>query len=167
MDKKKFFEAIYAACTDEIVSRRRGLMMPFCVLLTGVVLLFLQSHFFKASDDILRISLFLLGIVSIVLSAFLTYNRLLGEGEPYSLKEKKFLSVATVSFDLSQKQIVLETLKSGNMQEFYNIPRNGISAISVMIAKTFDETTVVAMVFQYVDLEYVPVSDILVVHQSK
>ena len=82
MNKIKFYEALYASC-DNIVARRKSLVMPFVMILIGVALPLISMFALKGSQyDDINSSVVLVGLAIAIIGGIWLLGRITSKGEP-------------------------------------------------------------------------------------
>ena len=107
MNKTKFYEALYASCSD-VVAHRKSVVLPLIAIIMGVALTLISTLLLKGAElEDISSSLILAGITLIVGGGIWAAGRFMGSGEPYNTKQDKFLTTRILSFDRARRSEVL------------------------------------------------------------
>lgn len=163
MNKLKFYEALYTSCSY-IVARRKSIVLPILVIISGIVLPLLSMMFLKGSgfEDINSV-LVLLGIALAVGGGIWLLGRLTGRGEPYHTEKGLYLDARTLAFDRSRRSKVLKAIGSKDLDALLAIPTCDVSALCVLIVTLPDNTFAAAQVFEYAELEYRELGNVTII----
>ena len=154
MNRIKFYEALYASCSD-IVARRKSIVLPLLVIALGIALPLISMIIFEGPEfDDLNSSIVLIGIALAVGGGIWLLGRLVGTGEPYHTAKRRFLETKTLSYDRSRRSEVLNAIGSGDINRLLAIPTCEVSALCVMITILHDKSFASAQAFEYAELEY-------------
>jgi hypothetical protein len=154
MNRIKFYEALYASCSD-IVARRKSIVLPLLVIALGIALPLISMMIFEGPEfDDLNSSIVLIGIALAVGGGIWLLGRLVGTGEPYHTANRRFLETKTLSYDRSRRSEVLNAIGSGDINRLLAIPTCEVSALCVMITMLNDKSFAAAQAFEYAELEY-------------
>ena len=154
MNRIKFYEALYASCSD-IVARRKSIVLPLLVIALGIALPLISMIIFEGPEfDDLNSSIVLIGIALAVGGGIWLLGRLVGTGEPYHTAKRRFLETKTLSYDRSRRSEVLNAIGSGDINRLLAIPTCEVSALCVMITMLHDKSFAAAQSFEYAELEY-------------
>ena len=154
MNRIKFYEALYASCSD-IVARRKSIVLPLLVIALGIALPLISMMIFEGPEfDDLNSSIVLIGIALAVGGGIWLLGRLVGTGEPYHTAKRRFLETKTLSYDRSRRSEVLNAIGSGDINRLLAIPTCEVSALCVMITMLNDKSFAAAQAFEYAELEY-------------
>ena len=133
MNRIKFYEALYASCSD-IVARRKSIVLPLLVITLGIALPLISMIIFEGPEfDDLNSSIVLIGIALAVGGGIWLLGRLVGTGEPYHTAKRSFLETKTLSYDRSRRSEVLNAIGSGDINRLLAIPTCEVSALCGMI----------------------------------
>lgn len=154
MNRIKFYEALYASCSD-IVARRKSIVLPLLVIALGIALPLISMMIFEGPEfDDLNSSIVLIGIALAVGGGIWLLGRLVGTGEPYHTAKRRFLETKTLSYDRFRRSEVLNAIGSGDINRLLAIPTCEVSALCVMITMLHDKSFAAAQAFEYAELEY-------------
>ena len=154
MNKTKFYEALYASCSD-VVAHRKSVVLPLIAIIMGVALTLISTLLLKEAElEDISSSLILAGIALIVGGGIWAAGRFMGSGEPYNTKQDKFLTTRILSFDRARRSEVLGAIRSGDVNRLLAIPTCDVSALCVMISHLPDNSFAAAQAFEYAELEY-------------
>lgn len=154
MNKIKFYEALYASC-DNIVARRKSLVMPFVMILIGVALPLISMFALKGSQyDDINSSVVLVGLAIAIIGGIWLLGRVTSKGEPYHKAKGAFLSSKILAFDRSRRSEVISAIGSKDYKALLAIPVCEVSALSVMVVSLPDNSFAAVQAFEYAELEY-------------
>lgn len=160
MNKMKFYEAIYASCND-IVARRKCVVLPLLVIVAGVVLPLITMNIWSGADyDDINSAVILLSIALAVAGGIWLLGRTMGIGLPYDTQRGEFLETKIICFDRSRRKQLVEVVESGVAETLHSIPTCDVSALCVILAMRKDNSIVAAQVFEYAELEYRQLSEV-------
>lgn len=160
MNKMKFYEAIYASCSN-IIARRKGVALPLLVIVLGVVLPMITMNVWSGAEyDDINSAVILLGIALAVAGGIWLLGRTIGHGLPYDTQRSEFLETKIISFDRSRRKQVVDAVESGAVDALLSIPACDVSALCVILAMRKDNSIVAAQVFEYAELEYRQLSEV-------
>ncbi len=154
MNKIKFYEVLYTSCSN-IVARRKSVLLPLLTILVGIALPLISMQLLKggAYDDI-NSSVVLVGLAIAVAGGVWLLGRLVGKGEPYHKAKGEFLTSKILSFDRSNRSKVITAIGSKDYKTLLTIPACEVSALSVMVVCSSDDSFVAVQAFEYAELEY-------------
>lgn len=164
MNKHEISEALYALPGEVVVRRRRSLLLP-AVLLLGGIALFAADRTGAAYLSVdLRSALTFLGGTGAVAGAVWLLARLCGaQGAPYHRAARCFLRYEELCFDRSHAAEVRQYVDRGEVRRVLALERAQVPAVAVALFRTPDNRFVAMRAFEYVDLEYRPISELKVV----
>lgn len=162
MNKIKFYEAIYASCNN-IVARHRSAAMPLALIILGVLLPLTSMNIWSGAEyDDLNSAVVLIGIALAVAGSVWLLGRKMGGGVPYHTERGEFLTTRCLSFDRSARRQLLAALASGDVAQLLAVPTCEVSALTLLLASTKDNSVVVAQAFEYAELEYKQLSEVTI-----
>ncbi|MBO5771997.1 MAG: hypothetical protein J6R09_05115 [Alistipes sp.] len=165
MNKIKFCEALYASC-DEIVARRKTIVVPIVVAIVGM-LLPLACVVFEDKIPSEIYSWLILGGAGISLCGVIwLLARLAGHCEPYHKAKGCYLKNDVLSFDRSHRDKVLEYITVGDYDKLKAEPTCDVSALTVMLYALPDGSFVAAQAFEYAELEYRALCDVKIMRRG-
>lgn len=167
MDKNKICEAMYALPGDVVVRRRKSPVAPIALTLAGAAVIVLNSVYKAEISLDTAASLVFVGW-SLVLTglAWLMVQLFSSRGVPYHNGAKSTLRYEELFFDRSLRGEVLEAVAEGNIVRLLGMKRNDIPAMTVALYRTLDCRFAAMQAFEYLDLEYKPLSDLKIVDRT-
>ena len=154
MNKIKFYEALYASCSD-VVAHRKSVVFPLITIFAGICLALVSTLILKGVElEDISSSVMLIAILLLIGGGVWAVVRLTGRGEPYSTKQGKRLQTRTLSFDRSNRNKVLSAVNSGDIDALLSIPTCNVAAICVLISHLPDYSFAAMQAFEYAELEY-------------
>lgn len=133
MEIKDFNEALYASSNGVIVERRKSIIVPILVLLTGIALL-VVNYFIENGNDAnnLKSALVLIGGATSLIGIALCGVRIFGGGEPYHTGDKCFLERKQYSFDREQRDEVIKAIEACDKLALEAIKESDIASVSAI-----------------------------------
>ena len=163
MNTKRFCETLYASCDGAVVPRRKSLLTPILLLIAGIGLPFLGGLLEdNATADTLHSALVICGIGIALVGAILLLGRCTGDGEPYHLKRRCFLSSQIRNYERELRSEVLDALGKRDYKALMAIPTSEASGLTVLIYALPDSTFAAAQAYEYAELEYRPIGSVYV-----
>ena len=156
-------EQLYSSHGDVIVARRRSTLLPFALIIAAAAALVI--NFFienTASTTDLKSTLVVTGIALGVVGIVLLVRNLIGRGEPYDTRSRKFLRYMLYTFGHEQRDKVLNAVSKGDINGLEELPQSEIPAIVVAAYFSPDKQFVAMQPFAYSELEYHALSEITV-----
>ena len=164
MAKYDMCEAMCALPNNVVTMRRQSLVMPIVTLFIGVTL-FVVNGFLDGGSEMSNIksAIVLFGAVFVLVGGAMTLIRFGGGGlAPWHTEEKCFLKKEELKFRKEDKTEVLDLVKLGNFTTLRSIKAANVSALIVTLWSTPSGHFTAAQVFEYIDLELQPVSELKV-----
>lgn len=164
MVKYDMCEALCALSKGSIVMRRRSLTMPLVIFFLGVVLFIINSLLEGNTDTAnLKSAIVLFGAVFVLIGGSMAVIRLNGKSlTPWHTKEMCFLKKEELRFNKDEKIKVVDLVERQDFTTLRQLNQANISAILVIIWSTPSGDFSVAQAFEYVELEFQPVSKLTV-----
>lgn len=161
MEIKEINEAIYASSNGVVVERRKSIVVPILLLLSGVAL-FVLNYFIENGSDAnnLKSSIVLVGAGLMLLGGLLGGIAIFGEGLPYHKTDKCFLVCKKYSFDHSQQQEVTAAVNSGEKSKLDAIKESNITGVLAVCYYSPKGDFTAMQVFAYDELDYKPISEV-------
>lgn len=167
MDKIKICEAMYALPGGVVVRRRKSLVIPVVLLAVGVALLVLNSVYNAALTNNLRSALVFIGASLALTGIILGAARCFGStGAPYYQAGRCYLGYDELYFDRSESGAVADSIAASNVSRLLTMPRAQVPAVTVCMYRTPDNGFVAMQAFEYVDLEYRPLTGLQIVDRK-
>lgn len=164
MNKHEISEALYALPGGAVVRRRCSLLIPAALLLGGAALLAANRIWAAQLSVDLRSALVFLGGAAAVTGAVWLLARLCGtQGVPYHREARCFLRYEELYFDRSHAAEVRQYVDRGEVRRVLALGRAQVPAVAVALFRTPDNRFVAMRAFEYVDLEYRPLTELKVV----
>lgn len=162
MSKYNMSEMLYAVADGAVVSRRKSIVLPLVALIFGVALLVVNVMMESPADNgNLRAALLLFGAAFALIGGVLLLLRLLGLSRaPYCVKDACFLNKTLFKFSKEDKNRVVDLVRRGDFEGLRNLPKSEVSALIVVEYSSPKSALRACQVFEYIELELRPVSDI-------
>lgn len=154
MNKIKFCEALYALCGDDVVCRRKTVILPIAVALVGMLLPLVGVMLENSIGETLYSSLVMGGAMVALVGAVWLLMRLASSGEPYHRSKCGYLKGEVLSFDRGCRNRVLSHIASGDYKALKAEATSDVSSLAVMVYALSDGSFVAAQAFEYAELEY-------------
>ncbi len=164
MDNVKFCEELYSSYGDVIEPHRKSLVLPLVVLTVGIVLLSgigMIEHESLLGD--IKPTFVMSGIVVTGIGLAMLAMRLLGKGAPWHKPSHTFLREQRLSYEAPFRRQVLQAIVDRDVKALRSIPTQTVAAVSVLIYSTANDSFVAMQAFEYVELEFRPLTDIMVI----
>lgn len=164
MDKNKICEALYALPDGAVEKRRKPLVIPALLLLSGVGMIVLNNMYAADLSVNLRSSVVFVGGVLAVIGFFTLLVRMLGSGgTPFYKDGKCYLRYEEIYFEHGARQQVVQYVGEGNMQRLQCLPQARVPVVAVAVYRTPDNRFTAMQAYEYADLEYRPLTDLKIV----
>lgn len=163
MNKNEICGALCALPDGIVVRRRKSLFMPFILLLAGVALIVMNYFFGPDLNNNLRSALVFVGGVLLVSGAMILLARIFGGGVPYHSGSQSYLRYEEFYFDREAGREVVSYVEGGEVRKLRAKERSRVPAVAVAMYSTPDGHFAAMQAFEYVDLEYRPLSVLKVV----
>ena len=165
MLKKSICEVMYTSHNENIEPRRKGIAIPLLITVTGVVLLAINCWVLAGCDmPNIKSAIVLFGATGVMVGGAMLTSRLSGKSlVPYHTKDRCFLKKEVLKFSKDQKQTILELVNNGDFTTLRTTPTAEFSSIVVEIYSSPIGTFVAAQVFENIDLELCPISEVKIV----
>lgn len=158
-------EALYALSGGKITPHKKPLAMPLLITLAGVAM-FVINGWVLAEADLpnLKSALVLFGATFAMVGGAILIARMAGKSTiPYNKGDGCFLKREEIKLDKEKKKIAIELVRNGDFASLRQISSSNISAIVVEIYFSPKGGFTAAQVFEYIDLELQPISELKVV----
>lgn len=165
MNKIKFCEALYALCGDDVVCRRKTIILPVAVTLIGMSLPLVGVMLEDSIGETLNSVLVMGGAAVALFGAVWLLLRLASSGEPYHKSKRGYLKDEVLSFDRSHRDRVLSHIASGDYKALKAEATSDVSSLTVLVYASSDGSFVAAQAFEYAELEYRKLCDVTVMQQ--
>lgn len=158
-------EALYALPNSVIEPHKKPVAMPLLITILGVAILAVNGWCLKNVDmPNVKSALVLFGAVFAMVGGAVLVTRIAGSSTlPYHKNDNNFLRHETLKFKKEQKAKVLELIHKGDTAALKKLPSDGISALVVEIYSSPKSGYIAAQAFEYLDLEWQPVSELKIV----
>lgn len=167
MDKIKICEAMYALPGGVVVRRRKSLVAPVVLFTVGAALLVLNSVYSAVLTNNMRSALVFIGACLALTGAILCAVRGFGStGAPYYSAGRCYLGYDELYFDRSEIATVTESIAAGNLSRLLTMPRAQVPAVTVCMYRSRDNGFVAMQAFEYVDLEYRPLTGLEIIDRN-
>lgn len=167
MDKNQICEALYALPGDVVVRHRKSVISPLVTLLIGVAVIVMHNMYKAEINANTSASLVFVGwSMAIGGAAWLAAAVFGSKGVPYHNGAKNNLRYEELYFDRALRGEVLDAVAEGNIVKLLGMRRNNIPAITVALYRTLDCRFTAMQPFEYLDLEYKPLSDLKIVDRT-
>lgn len=167
MDKKQICEAMYALPGGVVERRRKSPVTPIILTLIGVATIVL-TNMYKAELNVnANSSLVVVGWGLVITGVAWLGTQIIGSNSvPYHNGAKSNLRYEELYFDRSLRGEVLEAVAEGNIVRLLGMKRHDIPAMTVALYRTLDCRFTAMQAFEYLDLEYKPLSDLKIVDRT-
>lgn len=157
-------EALYALPDGVIRPRRKPLTIPLLLTIAGVVMLVVNSMISAETEYAnIKSAIVLFGAVFVVVGIVLCAVRLGGNScAPWHVQDGCFLKKEELKFVKERSSHVRDLVRKGDFATLRSLPEDGVSAVTVVVYSSPRGGFCAAQVFEYVDLEQQPVTDIKV-----
>ncbi|MEG1759980.1 MAG: hypothetical protein RSB23_07260 [Alistipes sp.] len=163
MNKNLICEALYALPGEVVVKRRKSIVIAGCTVLVGVALIVLNNMIGPISNN-LQSAIVFVGGTLIVIGLLVSLTRLCGaDGIPFHHGTKKFLTYEELYFDRSMWRDVVQCVDNGEVDKLLAMPHSRVPAVAVAMYRTPDTSFAAMQAFEYVELEYRPLSNLKIV----
>ncbi|MBR6560240.1 MAG: hypothetical protein IKT75_03705 [Alistipes sp.] len=162
MAKYDMCEALYALPGSVVVPHKKPLAMPLLITVLGATLLAVNGWWLKDVDmpDV-KSALVLFGAVFAMVGGAILVARLAGSSTlPYHKNDNNYLRHETLKFKKEQKAKVMELINKGDTATLKKLPSDGISALVVEVYSSPKSGYTATQAFEYLDLEWQPVSEL-------
>lgn len=158
-------EALYALPSGIVRAHRRPVTLPLLIAVAGIVMLAVNTALpADAEYANLKSAIILFGAVFVVFGIAVSIIRFSGNSRrPWHIEDGCFLKKEELKFVKERSKQVRDLVNKGDFSTLRSLPEDGISAVTVVIYSSPRSGFCAAQVFEYVDLELQPVSDIKVV----
>lgn len=164
MDKNIICEAMYALPGNVVVRRRKSLLASILVFIAGVAVIVLNNLLGDAISVDLRSGAVFVGGTLAVVGAIMLLARVAGStGVPFHTKAHCYLRYDEIFFDRNVLNEVLQTVGEGKVSPLLGMERAQVPAVTVAMYRTPDNRFAAMQVFEYIDLEYRPLSELKIV----
>lgn len=163
MSRYNMSEMLYAVADGAVVPRRKSIVLPLFAMIFGVALLVVNVMLDTSADNgNLRAALLLFGAIFALTGGALLLFRLLGMSRaPYCVKDACFLNKSLFKFSKEDKNIVVDLVRKGDFDGLHNLPKSEVSALIVVEYSSPKSALRACQVFEYIELELRPVSDLV------
>lgn len=163
MNKNLICEAVYASHGDVVVRRRKSLVSPLFLLLSGVAALAANTVWADVlsanlSSSLVFVAIFLL-VAGVILLAVRVFDK---TGRPYHKKLNSYLRYEEVFFDSADGDAVRAAVNGGDVQRLLDIPRSNIPTLAVAVYRSQDGRFSAMQIFTYSDFEYHEASELVI-----
>ncbi len=163
MDKNKICEAMYALPGAVVVRRRKPLLTPFLLLVGGVIVLLPLFTGRPALTADLHSAALLVGALLALCGLVLLLARLFDRtGVPYYTAGRCRLRYEELRFGRGVRETVAARVDAGDLAGLDALPRAQVPEIAVALYRSPDGRFVAMQAFEYVDLEYRPLTGLRV-----
>lgn len=157
MDKNKICEELYALPGNRIVKRRKPILIPLLLMLTGAALLLVNALLVDAEAVNLKSALVFLGGATLLTATLMMALRLFGgDGIPFCPACGKYLLYEELYFDRSKLREVMTRSETVDVKGLRQMESQSVPMLAVTIFRTPDDSFAACQVFEYVELEYRP-----------
>ena len=158
-------EALYALPGGVVRAHRRPVTMPLLVAVLGVVLLAINTALpAQVEYANIKSAIVLFGAVFVIVGLAVSVVRFSGKSRrPWHAVDGCFLKKEELKFVKERSSQLRDLVSKGDFTTLRSLPDDGISAVTVVIYSSPRGSFCAAQVFEYIDLELQPVSDIKVV----
>lgn len=152
-------KAIYKV-SEEIVPRRKNIVIPAITALAGVALLVLSSSLDKTeSNENLASSTFFFGLTVLVVGAVIMIARLMKkEGFPYHLPSRSRMTEQVNYFDATKRSLVMDLFNRNDLDGLDKLSTENPSPLMMISYRTANRKVTVMQIHEYVPHRYVPAS---------
>lgn len=155
---------MYALPGGIILKKRKSLLIPVLLLLAGTALIAVNGLWGAAFTVDLRSSAVFIAGALFVAGLLWTLARLLGsDGVPYHSGAKCFLQYDELYFDRKYGREVVDSVNGGDLRKMLALERSRVPAVAVALYRTPDWRFAALQAFEYIDLEYRPLSELQIV----
>lgn len=157
-------EAICAS-SGLVVMRRKPLIVPIVWFVVGVALLVINAMVPATMEWMnLKSAIVLLGAVFVIASAVVAIYRVMGNDRaPYHTADGCFLQKKELKFAKERASYIRDLVNRGDFTTLHNLVEDGVSAVTVRLYTSPRSGFCAVQVFEYVDMELQPVSDLKIV----
>lgn len=152
--------AVCALSNNEIVIRRKPLMVPLLLLAAGFFILLLSLWLAETLPENLSFGLMVLGWATVIIGAGVVLRRCFGgDGIPYSPRTKSYLRYEELYFPKEALREVVALCAEGKVEEL----RKRSSQVPAVVAALFtskDGSICACQPFEYEELEYRPLAEL-------
>ncbi len=161
MDLKEISEAIYASSNGVVIERRKGILMPALILLSGAALL-VVNYFIDNGDDAnnLKSALVLIGGCLLLVGVVMCGVRIFGGGEPYHKGDNCFLVRKQYSFNREQRRDVEKAVNDIDVAALDSLGESDVDAVIVVTYCSPNSNYVAMQAFAYEEFIYKPISEV-------
>lgn len=154
---------MYALQSGVVVKRRKPLLIPMLLLLAGAALLVMNNLYGAEVSNNLRSAVVFIGGLTALVGLVGTVVRLVGSGGiPYHKGDRCYLRYEELYFDRKAWQEVTECVQRGEVARLLSMPHSGVPAVTVSLYHTPDNRIAAMQAYEFMDLEYKPLSEIKV-----
>jgi len=154
MNKTIFYEAIYASCNN-IIARRKSIVLPIILIVIAIVLPFISSAILNGPQyDDINSTVIIVAMATAVAGGVWLLGRVIGKGAPYHKDRGVFLTTTILNFDRSRRSEIINAIGSKDVSKLLAIPTCEVSALCLMISHLPDHSFAAVQLFEYAELEY-------------
>ncbi|MBP3317579.1 MAG: hypothetical protein J6L01_03725 [Alistipes sp.] len=164
MSKTDICKALYALPGEVVVPRRKSFLKPVMIMLVGVLFFVVNTFIPGATEYInLKSAIVLFGAVLALVGLALIVLRM-GEGgvAPYHTKDCCFLKEHVLKFDKHKNTQITELINKGDFETLMNLPKDDVSAITVVVYSSPKSEFCAAQAFDYFEFELHPMCEVKV-----
>ena len=167
MDRNKICEAMYALPGGVVVKRRKSQLRAAVLFIAGVALVVVNNMYGAELTNNMRSALVFIGACLALTGAILCAVRGFGStGAPYYSAGRCYLGYDELYFDRSEIAAVTESIAAGNLSRLLTMPRAQVPAVTVCMYRSRDNGFVAMQAFEYVDLEYRPLTGLEIIDRN-
>lgn len=164
MDKNKICEAMYALPGGVVVKRRKPVLIPALLLVTGIALVVLNNVYKEIFSADLRSAIIFIGGILTVAGLFTLLGRIFSSGgAPFHKDNHCFLHYQELFFEQGMRQQIVECVDNGNVQRLLGMKQARVPSVAVAVYHTHDNRFAVMQAYEYADLEYKPLSEMKII----
>ncbi len=163
MNRKEMSEKLYALSDNEVIKRRKPLRTPFGLTLAGGLMLGANVLLDGGSRSDLKAALILIGGILLAVGTGAILVRLLGSGGiPYCPRTGEYLRYEEFYFPKERMREVMRLCSACDVATLRGMEQTSIPAVVVAAYTTSDERLTACQPFEYVELEYRPLSEMTI-----
>lgn len=162
MAKYDMCEMLYSVADGAVVPRRKSIVVPLLLTITGVALFVVNGVVdFADNSGNIKSALWLFGAIFAITGGIILVTRVAGVNkEPYCVKDGCFLVKKVLKFPKEEKNRVVDLVHKGDFATLQAIPQSDVSALQLFVYSSPKSGFAAYQVFEYVELELRPASNI-------
>lgn len=152
--------AICALSNNEVVIRRKPLMMPLLATALGLLMILISLWLGERVNESLTLMFAVAGWTTLFVGLGVLLRRCFGgEGLPYMPRTKRYLKYEELYFPKEAMREVVDSCQKGVIEQMR--PRAGsVPAVVVALYSSEDGRLMACRPFEYVGLEYRPLGEL-------